>query len=343
MTYRTTLFSFLLFLCVSMPILSGEPEGAAASVRKPAGWYSGVGASGLSDPAEAGSAAALEAKEALGGVPAKFVMVVSARPLMGKALLDGVKQHFPAEVIYGGEVTCPWTPEGNYPDSTTLDVEVGVGVWAVGGDVEIVAASAVTDGDDDEEDAYYQAGVDLAGVLREPVEQCARPGKLVFTWGDQYTGSNKAFARGLNDGFGATYPIVGGAAGSAEAKVVVKGELSTGINVGVLLAGDFAIGMSKNTGPHMPRTADLTAREALSQGGGESPFFGLLFNCRRRRVGMMKEGTLREEHATILKYFPGGEFFGFYGPGEIGPAGVGEASEGVGFSVVAALLFALPE
>lgn len=338
MNVRTVLFSFLFFLFVFQ---SAPAEGGGDTVKKPADWHSGVGVSDLPDSMAAGDTAAYEAKNGLAGVPAKFVMIVAAKALVNEALLDGVKNHFPADIIYGCEVTSPLTHAGNQADSKTLDVEKGVAVWALGGDVDITVASAHTDGDGDEEDVYYQAGTTLAGKLREAMETSKRPGKFLFTWGDQFTGSNKAFARGLNDGFGATYPIVGAAAGGAEAKVIFEGKIESGINGGAIIAGDFLIAMAKRTGPHTPKTAEQTLSEALKQGDGAEPFFGLVFNCRRRRIGMMNEKRLAEEHATILKFFPGKEFFGYYGPGEIGPSGIGEPSEGVGFSVVAALLFAL--
>lgn len=335
-------FKTILFLCLSC-FLPSYALLAADDVmpKKPSNWHSGIGVSYLANEQDAGEAAASEAKEMLDGVAAKFVMILAAKPMLTEGLLDGVKMHFPAEIIYGGEVTSTLTPKGNQPESKTLDVERGVAVWALGGDVDIQVAHVSTNLEEDEKDAYYHAGLELAGKLRDTMESNPRQGKIIFTWGDQYTGSNKAFARGLNDGFGKTYPIVGAASGGAEANIIIEGEIGKGINGGVMIAGDFKLGMAKHTGPHTPATADKTLTEALEQGDGEAPFFGLVFNCRRRRIGMMNEGRLAEEHTTIMKYFPGEEFFGFYGPGEIGPAGKCQPSEGVGFSVVAALFFAL--
>lgn len=336
-----TLVSFL--LCIVFSYATAMSSEVAAA-RKPAGWHSGVGTSFLPDARLAGEAAAAAARAALGDVEPKFVMVMAARPLVTDELIAGVATHFPVELIFGSEVTSVWTPDGNNANSKTLDTVTGVGVWAVGGDVDIMVAGVSTgDWDEASEEVltYYQAGLELAALVRPAFEESTRPGRLLLTWGDQFTGSNKAYARGLNEGLGAIWPIVGGAAGGADAKVISRGEIGTGLNIGVVLAGDFKIGQAKRTGPHTPKTTELAFEDALRQGDGEEPFFGLLFNCRRRRVGMMNEGGLAEEQELAKKYLAKGDFFGFYAPGEIGSASSGEPAEGVGFSVTMALLFAL--
>lgn len=332
---RCLLIALLCSLLPSVSTYAGEAG------KTPAGWHSGVGASALADPAEAGAAAAEEAKAGLGDVPAQFVMVVAAGPQLTAELVEGVKKHFPAGVIYGGQVTSPLTAHGNYPDAPALDIEAGVAVWALGGDVEVEVAHIATDSESD--DAYYEAGVGLAEALRGAIEASDRPGKLVFTWGDQYNGPNKDFASGLNDGFGDVWPIVGAASGNNAAKEIIQGEIVSGVNAGVLIAGNFSLGLAMNGGTHTPETAEKTLAEAIAQGEGAEPFFALVFNCRRRRQGMMERGQLTEELATIKNNLPGVDFFGFYGPGEIGSTKFGEASVGNGFTVVAAVFFeALP-
>lgn len=312
---------------------------AADAPKTPVNWYSGVGVSAETDPRKAAEEAASKAKERMGDIDAKLVMVTAAEPQVTPELIEGVKKYFPADVIYGCQVTSPLTARNNFPDVDTLDIPAGVAVWAVGGDIEIVVATVPTNSDDD--DVYYSAGIKLAGLLNEAVENAERPGRLIITWGDQYNGSNVDFADGLNAGFGMTWPIVGAAAGNITAKVIVKGKIVTGVNVGVLLAGEFKIGQAMNGGTHTPETADKTLAQAIEQGDGAEPFFALVFNCRRRRQGMMERNQLGEELEVIKKRLPGVDFFGFYGPGEIGASKFGEPAKGAGFTVVTAVLFAL--
>lgn len=307
---------------------------AADSPRTPVNWFSGVGVS-----AEAADEAASQAKERLNGNAAKLVMVAVAEPQVTPELIEGIKKHFPANVIYGCQVTSPLTARNNFPDVDTLDIPAGVAVWAIGGDVDVVVAEVSTKATDSD-DVYYNAGMQLAGLLREAIENAERPGRLIITWGDQYNGSNVDFAEGMNDGFDAVWPIVGAAAGNITAKVIVRGEIVTGVNVGVLLAGEFKIGQAMNGGTHTPETADKTLAQAVEQGDGEEPFFALVFNCRRRQ-GMMERNQLGEELEAIKKRLPGVDFFGFYGPGEIGAPKFGEPAKGAGFTVVTAVLFAL--
>lgn len=303
----------------------------------PEGWHSGIGMSSLDDPYKAGEEAARIAKKALGGVDAKIVVVAAAIDLTRPELVDGVASQFPKDIIYGCQVASPLTVHGNYPDFQTIDSPLGVAVWALGGDIEVTPGVQATD--PDAEDPYYEAGIALGEYFKPLYEKSTRPGNIMVTFGDQYNGSNKDFASGLNDGLEEVYPIIGAAAGNITAKVIVKGEIVTGVNVGFLLSGDFKLGMAMNGGTHTPETADKTLKEALEQGDGEEPFFALIFNCRRRRQGMIDAKQLGEEHMRIKENLPNIDFFGFYGPGEIGTEKNGEKSRGVGFTVVTAVFF----
>lgn len=310
----------------------------AGDAKAPANWHSAIGVSHLADAKAAGDEAAAMAKAALNGTPAKLVMIVAPEPQITPALIEGVVAHFPADVLYGCQVASPITPHTNYPDVPTIDIPAGVAVWALGGDMDIAAEWVATD--EDAEDPYYEAGVRLASALAPAVRSSDKPGKIIITFGDQYNGANKDFASGLNDGFEEIYPIVGAAAGNITSKVIVKGEIKTGINVALLVADRFTLGQALNGGTHTPETADKTLADAVSQGDGKEPFFSLIFNCRRRRQGMIENNQLAEELAAMKKNLPGVEFFGFYGPGEIGSEAPGEPAKGVGFTVVTAVFFA---
>ncbi len=330
-----TVLSMLIVCCMTVGyaamVIAGETKAG------PEGWHSGIGTSSLEDAYEAGEEAARKAKSALGGVEAKIVVVAAAINLTRPEVVEGVASQFPKDIIYGCQVASPLTVDGNYPDFQTIDSPLGVAVWALGGDVDVTPGVQATD--PDAEDPYYEAGISLGEYFKPLFEKSTRPGNIMVTFGDQYNGSNKDFAAGLNDGLDATYAIIGAAAGNITSKVIVKGEIVTGVNVGLLLSGDFKLGMAMNGGTHTPETADKTLKEALAQGDGEDPFFALIFNCRRRRQGMIEAGQLGDEHQRIKENLKNIEFFGFYGPGEIGTKKTGEASEGVGFTVVTAVFF----
>ncbi len=318
---------------LAVAAVSSAGEGAPV----PAGWISGVGLSSLTDPGDAANEAAGKAKAALKGAPAKLVFVGAAEPQLTPELIVGVAKHFGVSSVFGCQITSPLTPESNFPDVKTIDIPVGVCVWALGGDIDVDIRWVKTNPDED--DSYFEAGEKLGEALRPFMEKSERPGKIIFTFGDQYNGANKDFAQGLNEGLGDIYPIVGAASGNITSKVIVKGGIRTGVNVGIAIAGQFSLGQSLNGGSHTPETADRTLAEAIAEGGGKKPFFALVFNCRRRRQGMIERNQLAEELDVIKKRLSGAEFFGFYGPGEIGSKKSGEPAEGVGFTVVTAMFF----
>lgn len=331
MPARGRLAVVVLMLC-SLSVAAGEGP------RAPDGWASGVGVADLADSGAAGEAAASQAKAGLKGTPAKVVVVGAAQSQVTPELIAGVAKHFSKDIIYGCLTTSPLTAVSNFPDSKNIDAAVGVCVWALGGDVDVAVETVVTDMDDD--DSYYNAGVALGEKIRPAVEGSQRPGKIIVTFGDQYNGNNKDLASGLNEGLGGTYAVVGVAAGNNDALEIVRGEIVKGTNVAILVAGEFRIGQALNGGTHTPETADRTLGEAIADVDGEEPFFALIFNCRRRRQGMLERQQLGQELEVIKKHLPGVEFFGLYGPGEIGSKAFGKPAEGVGFTVTAAVFVA---
>lgn len=335
---RMPVREWLVALCLvvlSLPVMAGEGP------RIPPGWSSGVGTSELADAAAAGDEAASRAKAMLNGTPAKVVVVGAAQSQVTPALIEAVARHFPKDMIYGCQITSPLTAVSNFPDSKTIDVDAGVCIWALGGDVDVSIETMVTDMDDD--DSYYNAGLALGEKIRPVIEASKRPGNIILTFGDQYNGSNKDLVTGMNEGLGANYAIIGAAAGNNEALEIVGGEIVSGTNVAILVSGQFKLGQALNGGTHTPETADKTLIEAIADVGGEEPYFALIFNCRRRRQGMIERNQLAQEHAVIRKNLPGVEFFGFYGPGEVGSKAFGEPAEGVGFTVVTAVFVAVDE
>ncbi|MDR1535342.1 MAG: FIST C-terminal domain-containing protein [Planctomycetota bacterium] len=326
---------FALGLALLFPV---GAAGRAGTPPVPAGWRSGIGLSWLADPYAAADEAAGEAKAGLGGGEAKFVFAGAANPQVVPELIEGLKKHFPAEIIYGCQVSSPLVAESNFPDEKSIDIQAGVQVWALGGEaVEVGIFTVSTELDVD--NPYEEAGIELGREVRPFIEGLKTPGRLIFTFGDQYNGSNKDFVNGLNQGLGKIYPLVGGAAGNQTALEIIRGEIQDSMDVAVVIGGPFRLGQTLSGGTHTPETADMVMAEAVAQGGGAAPFFAMLFNCRRRRQGMIEHRQLAEELDHIRRRLPGIEFFGFYGPGEVGSDRPGEPARGVGFTVTTAVFF----
>ena len=326
------------FSTAALLLAAAVSPARAGSLSAPANWRSGIGLSALTDPMAAADEAAGEARAALKGEPAKFVFVGAAAPQLTPELVEGAKKHFPADVIYGCQVTSPLVAESNFPDVKTLDIPAGVVVWALGGDVDIEVFTVSTD-IEDADAPYEEAGIRLGKAIRPSMEALSRPGRLVFTFGDQYNGSNKEFITGLNRGLGDIYAITGAAAGNQDAKEIVKGDIVSSINVAVLIGGNFRLAYALKGGTHTPETADEVLATVREQGEGDAPFFAMLFNCRRRRQGMIDNNQLAGELEKIRARLPGVDFFGFYGPGEVGAEKPGEPAKGVGFTVTATLFY----
>jgi hypothetical protein len=315
------------------------PVAAAGTVKSPPDWISGMGMSMQADPAKAGEEAAKEAFGELNGKTAKLVIVFAAEPQVTPELVAGIAKVFPKELIYGCQVTSPLIKESNFADSPSLDIPIGLTVWALGGDMELAISQAKTDPDGD--DSYFDAGFAIGEELKPAIEASKKAGKVILTFGDQFNGSNKDFASGLNSGLDAIYPIIGGAAGNTTAKVIAAGVIETGLNVAILIADDFRLGLSSNGGTHSPETTEKTILEALAPGDGAEPFFTFVVSCRRRRMGMIENNQLPQELEVIKKHLPGLDFFGFYGPGEVGAVKNGDEAKGMGFTVTMATFFAL--
>ena len=328
---------------------------AAENAPAPGVWSIGVGTSLLAAPAEAGSEAAAQALAAHGPGEAKLVLVFAVAQQLTPELIEGVAKHFPKNIIYGANVVAPLTPTTNLPDQApSLESAEGVGVLAIGGDVTITIAAdtlQATTAEATAEDAdaafasYRESGGRLGRQLLPALKSCPRPGKLLLTFGNQFNGSNTYLAMGFRDALGDDLKAVGVSAGNSRAdmaRVIAAGEIAQDVNVAVLFCGDFRIGISLDGGTHTPALANAVLGAAMEQGGPDAkPFFGFVFNCRRRRIGMIQRKQLAEELAVIQKHFDGAPFFGAYGPGEIGIRKPGVPAEGTGFSVSTALLFPL--
>ena len=316
----------------------------AGPARAAEAWRSGIGLSHLENPKAAGQEAAAEARKAFGDGEAKIVLVMAALGQVTPELVEGVAEHFPKGIVYGSEAASLLVPATNFPDAEELDIPAGVAVLALGGDID-VATDAQSTAIEGVENPYLENGRRLGAALLPAVKASQHPGKLILTFGNQHTDSNKSVAAGIQESLGGPFAIVGASSGttgkSASAMEIVKGEIVVGYNVAIFIGGRFRLGLAMQSGQHKPDTADKAMADALAQGDGDAPFFAFIFDCRRRRMQMMEEQHLQEEHDVFLKHMAGAPFFGFYGPGEIGSTKLGEASVGTAFSVTTAMLFPL--
>ncbi len=294
----------------------------------------GVGSSSEPDPARAGTAAAEQARAALGGTAPKLVIVFAARRQLVPALVDGLAAIFPRDLIYGCEGYSPLTTTGNFADQGHT-ARNAVAVLALGGDAAITVAAADAKG----EAGHARCGRELGEALRPKLSPDA--GHVIFTFGDQHVGKpNAELVRGLRKVLGDTTRIAGAAAGHANAKEIVRGRIVTATNIAVLVTGDFHVRTATRGGQ-----GDLVgkAREAFQTvcgAGTATPFLGLVFDCGGRRGQLVKQKVLAQEHDVMRQLAPDTPLFGFYGGGEIGAKDDTSPAEGVGFCVSVAGLFA---
>jgi len=201
-------------------------------------FLAGNGLSDAKDAKEAGAGAARLARESLGKHAAKVVIVFAGRKQTSPEMVAGVATVFPKDIIYGCEGYGPVTQDGNLNDN-------GVAVIAIGGDVAITAAASAGVGQGRER--YLNCGKALGETLKDAATK-ANKGKVLLTFGDQHVGDNKHFVEGLKSVLGEKFPIIGAAAGGAGNKEIVKGEIVKGTNVGILMAGDFELGLAREGG-----------------------------------------------------------------------------------------------
>ena len=298
----------------------------------------GVGQSGLEDPMAAGSEAAGKANAALGGVPAKFVLVFAARPQVKPALVNGVARVFEKTLVYGCEGYSSLTQDGNFTDRGH-DIKSGVSVMAIGGEVSLTPVSSVVAKAAKKEDrakVYRDNGKAIGAALKEAFA-AAGPGKLILTFGNQHVGDNQPYVDGVLEALGKEVKMVGAAAGGDGASEIVRGEIVKGANVAVLISGSFKVTTAGATGDQV-KTADETLKQVLKT-GSEKPSVIFVFDCGGRRGGMVKAGTLGQELQAMKTNAGSIPLFGFYGGGEIGHKTADGPCVGVGNHIAVAAVF----
>ena len=281
----------------------------------------GTGLSAEADATKAGAAAAEQARKALAGKPARLVLVFENCPPAEKAkVLAGVAAVFDKSIVHGCSTAGPITEKGN-PTGR------GVGVCALGGDIQVAAAVSPTIG----KDGHRAAGEAIARALPKMPNA-----KLMLLFGNCHVPRNKPLTEGVQAVLGKALPIIGAASSGPSIDTFYQGAVRGDVAVGILIGGDFKISVCMLPGKGndvVIRTAVAATCCAAGKFPGK-PSAALFFECAGRRA-MVKQ--LSNELAAIQGVL--GDklpLFGFYGSGEIGP--VKGVSTGVGYHVVCCLI-----
>lgn len=297
----------------------------------------GTGRSEAKDAKEAGAEAAAQAKAAWGKGTPKIVIVFAARSLVKQELVDGVAQHFDKTLIFGCEGYSPVTTVGNFAELGHT-IPHGVAVLALGGDVSITVASEPVVAGPDKKAAFTASGEKLGAGLKDAVA-AAKQSRIVLSFGNQHVGDNQPFMDGFYKGTGVVIPVVGAAAGGQGSKEIVKGEIVTGVNVAVLLAGNFKLGVGIAGGSEKLAAKAADAFTSATKEHGAKPIVAFVFDCGGRRGNMFKQKELADEFLFMKKIVPEAPIFGFYGGGEIGAVSLDKPSKGVGFHIAVATIY----
>lgn len=276
--------------------------------------WAGTGESSLADPFRAGAEAALRARKALGG-DASAVIVFDS--LAGDAaarekMLEGIGWFFDTAVVYGCSGFGPITRAGNTGT---------VGIVALGQAVTCASACAEVAGD------HGACGARLGEALRIAAAS-AGPGRLALLLGDCHVPANDALVGGFLQGLGIPVLVAGGSC-PQNGFVYDRGAVKQGVNVALLLTGDFTAQAALGAAESPDRTAS-SAREIVARAAsaGANPVLAFVFNCvsRRQALGDAVETELDAMRAPL----GGAPMIGFYGSGEIGADSATAASRGVG-------------
>ncbi|MFO1489855.1 MAG: FIST N-terminal domain-containing protein [Kiritimatiellia bacterium] len=272
------------------------------------------------DVAALAQTAAERAKDRLGGVPAKAVIVHSFTPYPADKVLEGVARVFPKAITLGGPVYGVITEDGNVHS---------VGVMAVGGGVETTAVLATMDG------GAIKAADTLAAGFHDALAAASSNGwtSAALLFGDCIQPRDGALLKQLAVKLGNDLPVAGGAGAGG---VYFRGAVASNSVVAVLISGPFELGHALLGSSGARDAADLlrlslgAANQAV---GGATNRVDLAYvaNCVSRRNAL---GKLLPDESVAFRAATGeAPVFGFYGNGEIGRNSPGEPSAGATHSI----------
>ena len=312
-------------LCPGLvPAQADRPARAAAYERMEAV----TGESSLTDPYQAGLEAATIAKEDLFSTQPMLVLVTDnlETTQTGKeAMLEGIGQVFPRELIFGCSSFGPITDQGNMG---------AVGVLALAGPIELRTALA--------EGEQREAGRQIAQALIEGAGDLD-PRRLLIVLGNCHIPANATLIEGIreidNDPAALRIPYIVGGSSPMQGFQYYEGKVVQESNMGLLLAGPIGVGLSLMEAPDVEgiiKTAGYAVGEAIQSGPGR-PVLELVFDC-AGRMGQLGEARAREFKAMQSGQMAGSALFGFYGSGEIGHASPDDPCQGVGLHVAVCAL-----
>ncbi len=320
-------FAWLFILAVAVPL------GCQTADSTRAGLVVGTGASSRKDPQVAAAEAVKQAVAALGATRPKLVLVFDQAEA-GEAVLRGVNSVADPNIVFGCESYSPLTEEGNNPK---------VGVLAVGGDVEVQPAMAKLDNTNEK---FSNCGREIGRQLLGLTQTNKPPGELMILFGSCHEPSDDQLVGGVRAELGDKFPVVGAAVSRGET-VYYQGKATKGINVGVVIRGnfrcDFACKQAQGDGKDKLVSSAKEAVEQVCVGGApvrRSPALLFIFDCGGRRGKLGDQ--LQTEFDEMKKASGGAKMFGFYGSGEIGPADNNSPARGVGYHIVACAVYPAP-
>jgi hypothetical protein len=299
-------------LCVASLAVAEKPKGDVV-LR--------VASASSDDPQAAGHAAAESLKQALAGAMPKVVLLSECfeDKANKEQVLAGVTAVFPKQIVLGAATYGSFTHAGcTDADSVCLAALAGSGVAVSTALVTNIGVSHLAY--DTNKDVAGQrlraAGTKLAESLRRTPKD-----RLLVVLADAHSPKNQPLVEGVQKVLGPKFPITGGCANknAGQTYVFFDGRLYEDAAVGLMLSGDFQVGLSGRQAKEnqaVIRTAGESGQEALGRAKGK-PVAALAFNCAGRRSKLQ---SIAEELASIEKAI-GKQLplFGCYCAGEMGP------------------------
>lgn len=328
----------------AQPAAKAAPAGPARDVEPADGSRQIVFAtasSDLEDPAAAGKAAALAARQQVGQHPVKAVLIsecYEGKDRKAQALA-GVASVFTPTLIHGGSTYGSFLQTGLAGgESVSVLVLAGKDVDVkVACNEKLDTAGLTLEQNKDELDKRLAAG-GAALARRLPLRSDSR---LLIVVADAHSPKNGPLVAGMQTVVGKQFPITGGSVNKNAGQSVVyyQGKMLADAAVGVMLSGNFKVAMAGR----QAKENDLviaTAREGSAAAVDElarqqaRPAALLAFDCagRKGRLKNVADELAAVQHSCGKRV----TIFGTYNAGEIGPADLADKtpdvlSSGVGW------------
>lgn len=273
------------------------------------------------DPRAAGKQAAESLQTAMEGVPLKAVIVSECFEDRDnkEQLIEGVCSVVGKDAVFGGATYGSFTQSGCAGfDSVCL---LGIGGTGVGVSAGLITDLGTAKLTVEQHQAEIAQRLQTAGKTLSERLTRGELDKLVILIPDAHSPKNRYLVEGVQQAFGAQFPMTGGSANknAGQTFVYFRGQLYQDSAVAVLLSGTFRVSMSGRMAKDndaVIRTAEEGASEVTAKMPAK-PLAVLAYNCAGRR-GKLKD-PLDELHAMQKAFGTSVPLFGCYNAGEIGP------------------------